>query len=138
MIELNITLLIQLGNFLVTLVVLNWLLVRPVREIIRRRKENLQGLEDNVATLVAQADAELLNYEQTLATAREAAAKLRHEARSETAEVERALIDASSRKAQSSLKEARSAIEQASAQARSALHAELPALVDKATARILA
>ena len=35
MVDLNITLWIQLANFLVTLVVLNYLLISPIRKIIR-------------------------------------------------------------------------------------------------------
>ena len=44
MIDLNITLLIQLVNFLITLVVLNFLIIRPVRELIKKRNENMTRL----------------------------------------------------------------------------------------------
>ena len=44
MVDLNITLWIQLANFLVTLVVLNYLLISPIRKIIRKRKDNVEGL----------------------------------------------------------------------------------------------
>ena len=43
MVDLNITLWIQLANFLVTLVVLNYLLISPIRKIIRKRKDNVEG-----------------------------------------------------------------------------------------------
>ena len=42
-VDLNITLWIQLANFLVTLVVLNYLLISPIRKIIRKRKDNVEG-----------------------------------------------------------------------------------------------
>ena len=38
MLDLNITMLFQLANFLITLFVLNLLLIRPIRKIIRDRK----------------------------------------------------------------------------------------------------
>ena len=43
MIDINITAAIQLVNFLVTLAALNYLLIRPVRETIRKRKELMSG-----------------------------------------------------------------------------------------------
>ena len=38
MLDLNITLVFQLVNFFIALYVLNLLLIRPIREIIRKRK----------------------------------------------------------------------------------------------------
>ena len=137
MIDLNITLLIQLINFLVTLVVLNWLLVRPVREIIRQRKAKMHHLETGVQDLLKRADNELLAYEEAMARAREDAAWLRLEARTRCAEEEGALLDAASREAQAGLKDARAALAVSADEARATLRASLPALVDQATAKVL-
>ena len=54
MVDLNITLWIQLANFLVTLVVLNYLLISPIRKIIRKRKDNVEGLIGEIEAFTAE------------------------------------------------------------------------------------
>jgi len=44
MIELNISFLIQMANFLVLLVLLNFVLYRPIRGIIKERREKMDSL----------------------------------------------------------------------------------------------
>ena len=56
MLDLNITLLFQLANFFIALIVLNILLIRPVREIIKKRN----GLMDDLA-----GEADAFNAEAT-------------------------------------------------------------------------
>ena len=74
MVDLNITLWIQLANFLVTLVVLNYLLISPIRKIIRKRKDNVEGLLGEIEAFVAERQQLLDEYESELRKAREAAA----------------------------------------------------------------
>ena len=74
MVDLNITLWIQLANFLVTLVVLNYLLISPIRKIIRKRKDNVEGLIGEIEAFTAEKQQLLDEYESELRKAREAAA----------------------------------------------------------------
>ncbi len=44
MIDINVSLFIQMANFLVLLLLLNIVLFKPIRAIIRQRKEKMEGL----------------------------------------------------------------------------------------------
>lgn len=90
MVDLNITLWIQLANFLVTLVVLNYLLISPIRKIIRKRKDNVEGLIGEIEAFTAEKQQLLDEYESELRKAREAAAIYRKDGKV-MGELERAL-----------------------------------------------
>lgn len=91
MVDLNITLWIQLANFLVTLVVLNYLLISPIRKIIRKRKDNVEGLIGEIEAFTAEKQQLLDEYESELRKAREAAAIYRKDVKV-MGELERARI----------------------------------------------
>ena len=50
MLDINITLLIQLVNFIVTLVVLDYLLIKPIRGIIKKRRDLAAGMLSDEAS----------------------------------------------------------------------------------------
>jgi hypothetical protein len=58
MLDLNITLLFQLANFFIALFVLNILLIRPIREIIKKRNGIMDGMSDEAGSFENQAAAE--------------------------------------------------------------------------------
>ena len=93
MVDLNITLWIQLANFLVTLVVLNYLLISPIRKIIRKRKDNVEGLIGEIEAFTAEKQQLLDEYESELRKAREAAAIYRKDGKV-MGELERARTEA--------------------------------------------
>lgn len=82
MLDLNITLVFQLVNFFIALIVLNWLLIRPVREIIAKRNELMDGMAAEADNFHAQAEARLKAYEEQLALARARAGEAREEGKS--------------------------------------------------------
>ena len=110
MVDLNITLWIQLANFLVTLVVLNYLLISPIRKIIRKRKDNVEGLIGEIEAFTAEKQQLLDEYESELRKAREAAAIYRKDGKV-MGELERARIfDAASKDAQSEVRTTQAAV----------------------------
>ncbi|MGE9984234.1 ATP synthase F0 subunit B [Desulfovibrio sp. SGI.169] len=81
MLDLNITLLFQLVNFFIAIFVLNILLIRPIRDIIKKRNgvmDNLAGEADNFESQAAE---RLASYEAELARARQDAGLAREEGR---------------------------------------------------------
>ena len=75
MLDLNITLLFQLVNFFIAIFVLNILLIRPIRDIIKKRNgvmDNLAGEADNFESQAAE---RLASYEAELARARQDAGR---------------------------------------------------------------
>jgi len=77
MLDLNITMLFQLVNFLVAIIVLNILLIRPIREIIKKRNSVMDGLSGEADDFESQAAKRLDNYESELARARQEAGQAR-------------------------------------------------------------
>jgi F-type H+-transporting ATPase subunit b len=77
MLDLNITLLIQLVNFFIAVFVLNLLLVRPIRDIIKKRKGVIAEFSGEADNFEAEAARRLVSYEEELMKARQAAALAR-------------------------------------------------------------
>ena len=116
MIDLNITLWFQLVNFLITLVVLNYLLIAPIRKIIRERKQKVEGFSGAI----------------------ESFANLhRKEAKAEAEAEERIILAAAGRDAQASLQATQAAVRAEAEDAHKALQADMKAFTDAALAKIL-
>lgn len=125
MLDLNITLLFQLVNFLVAIYVLNLLLVKPIREIIKKRKGVLDDLERGATDFESQAAQKLDMYEASLAKARLEASATREQGRNNGLAERNAIVGDAQKSARDILEEARKTVQ---AQAETAL-AELRAKV---------
>lgn len=137
-IDLDITLAIQSINFIITLVVLNYLLIKPVREQLTQRRATVKGLEDEVNAFVASANEKLRGYEETLAHARESATRMRAEAR-EAAEIAGLeVLGQAAHDAQATLQAAQAATRAEVAKTRESLTGSLTTFTDAALAKLLA
>lgn len=138
MIDLDITLAIQSINFLITLVVLHYLLIKPVREQLKLRRATVKGLEDEVNTFVASANEQLRAYEETLGHARESASRLRAEAR-EAAEADGLVVlGQASQDAQATMQAAQAATRVEVAKTRDTLIGNISTFTDAALTKLLA
>ena len=81
MLDLNITLVFQLVNFFIALYVLNLLLIRPIREIIRKRKAVMDDMSGESESYEYQAEQRLSDYDNQLTRARQDAGQNREKAR---------------------------------------------------------
>ena len=81
MINLDITFLFQLVNFLVTVALLNWLIIGPVRRVMAERRARNDGLRGDAAALNDEAARKLEDYETRLLRARAEMAAVRDEAK---------------------------------------------------------
>ena len=70
MIDINVSLFIQMANFLVFLIVMNFVLYRPIRRIVAERKKMISEKQESVESLEAQAKAALLEYDHKLQESR--------------------------------------------------------------------
>ena len=138
MMELNFTLLIQLVNFLITLVVLNWLIISPIRKIIGVRRSKLEGLDADASSFAGQAAEKMDNYSATLAAARACAAAAREAMRASGLEREASLLTSAYEQAEAMLAQRRKEIFDATDAAERGLRAQVPALAIKAAERVLA
>ncbi len=137
MIELNVTLWIQLANFIITLVVLNVLLIRPVRDMIRQRKETFDGMEREIADFTDRAGTELAAYEETLRKAREDAAEVRKAARAEADAQGRTLLAEADLDARESLRRSQADVRADAEQAAQSLRERVGDFAQAAVDRLL-
>ena len=82
MLDLNITLVFQLFNFIIAIFVLNILLIKPVREIIKKRDALMNSIAGEADAFHDEATRKLEDYEARLASARREAGKNREEGKS--------------------------------------------------------
>ena len=121
MLDLNITMLFQLANFLITLFVLNLLLIRPIRKIIRDRK----ALMDNLS-----GEAESFEARQDATAARESG-------RQAGQKEQQALVEAAQKEAQGILGEARKKLNAEAESSLAELRSQIGKLSQQLATRVL-
>ncbi|WP_446425326.1 F0F1 ATP synthase subunit B family protein [Mailhella sp.] len=77
MINIDITLLIQLVNFLVALAIINYLIIRPVRAVVARRRAQNDELRGSADAIMDEADLKMEGYTARIAQARADVAAVR-------------------------------------------------------------
>lgn len=92
MIDLDWTFFAQLVNFLIILTVLNLILYRPIRGIIKKRAEVMSEKLGSIEDFAAKAEAKLESYKTALSGARVEAQQLRVALKTEGAEVESSVL----------------------------------------------
>lgn len=127
MIELNITFFIQLVNFFIVLLLLNLILYKPIRGMLRRRAEIMHQKVEDIESFNASAEEKLRSYEQELEQARLKAQEIRQVKKGEGFEEEKQIVQSASQEAMGILQSAR---EKAKSEKESAL-AALKKQVDK-------
>jgi F-type H+-transporting ATPase subunit b len=107
MLDLNITLLFQLVNFFVAVFLLNILLIRPIRDIIKKRNGVIDGMAGEADNFESEAVQRLSTYEEELAHARQAAGLARKEGRADGAAEQQKIVGAAQQSARGILDKAR-------------------------------
>jgi F-type H+-transporting ATPase subunit b len=137
MIELNVTFFIQFVNFLITLMVLNLILYRPIRGILKRRAEHLANRLAEVEDFNAQAEQKLASYEEVLATARGEAQAVRAGRQEEGYGEETTIVASASKEASSFVSAARQEIASETEAALTTLKGKVDEYAKAATGKIL-
>jgi F-type H+-transporting ATPase subunit b len=92
MIDLDYTFFVQLVNFMVILTVLNLILYRPIRGIIKKRAEVMSQKLGSIEDFAAKAEAKLESYKVALSGARVEAQQLRVALKTEGVAVESSVL----------------------------------------------
>lgn len=137
MINLDHTLFIQLVNFLITLVVLNFLLIKPVRNQIAQRNQLIAAQSEEIEAFSSQASEKLSSYEKSLAEARSQASLAREALKAEGADKEQQLIQAAQSEAQAYLQTSREEVKKDVKSAMASLQSQVNDFAEKAIAKIL-
>ncbi len=93
MVDTNLTLFIQMANFLVLIVILNYLLYKPILSILDKRKERLDESENEIKRLNLSVEQKAAEYEEKLRQAKQAALDKKGEILKEAADSAKAIID---------------------------------------------
>jgi F-type H+-transporting ATPase subunit b len=107
MISLDQSLFIQLANFFIAVVVLNYLLIKPVRGQLAERKALTEQLVSETEAFVGGAADKLLGYETALAEARAAAVQARDAIKTESEAQQRETVSKANDKAAAFLSSSR-------------------------------
>ena len=137
MINLDHTILIQLVNFLITLVVLNYLLIKPVRNQISQRNELVRSQSEAIETFTSQASDKLSSYETSLTEARSQAALARESLKAEGGVKEQELVQAAHSEAQAYLASSREQVAKDVKSAMNTLQSQVNEFAEKAIKKIL-
>lgn len=137
MISLDITLLFQLVNFLVTLALLNWLIIGPVRRVMAERRARNDGLRGDTGSLNAEAARKLEAYEARLLRARAEMAGLRDEAKQAGDKDAQGRLQAAGEEARDIRREAGDRLHAESADARRELEDRVNGYVNLAVDKLL-
>ena len=138
MIDLDSSIYIQFINFVITLVVLNFILIRPVREIIRKRAEKMSGLLAGAEDFTARAEEKLAGYQKSLDEARAAGTEARNALREQGVSKEKEIMEAAGTEAATTLAEAKDRAAKEASAARDGLKAQVGSLAQKVADKILA
>lgn len=107
MLDLNITLVFQLINFFVTIFFLNYLLIRPVRAIIKKRNDMMDSLAEESDHFYAEAVDRLEDYEAQLSQTRHEAGQQREDEKARALAELQAIVGKAEQSAKEMLEENR-------------------------------
>ncbi|MFZ1986421.1 MAG: ATP synthase F0 subunit B [Desulfatitalea sp.] len=137
MVEINGTILIQIANFLVLIFFLNIVLFKPIRSILRQRKEKMQGIEAIVQSTGQHADERNQAYSDGIKEARAKGQKEKEAHMKAALDEEQAIVAQINAKAQQELAAVKASIAKDTDTVRNALEKEIDAFAGAITQKIL-
>ena len=136
-IDIDASLFWQIGNFLLLLVALNFLLYRPIRGIIKQRAEKVAQLNGDITSSEEGAKAKAAELEANLVRARRDGAEVREEMKTQAHGSEREIIDAATAEMEKTVAEVREEIVGEIGQARQELKGQVQSFGRELAQKIL-
>jgi F-type H+-transporting ATPase subunit b len=137
MINPDITLIIQMINFLILLVVLNLILFRPIRKIIKQRNQIIQNFNSEITSLTDDAHDSMERFERKVLEAKKEGMARVNKMKGEGEQAEAELIAATNTEVQATIQEARKKVASDIQQARTQLQAQVQAFSVAVTEKVL-
>jgi F-type H+-transporting ATPase subunit b len=131
------TIFIQAANFIITVFVLNVLLIKPVREIIKKRKGLMADQLAKIEGFNSDAEKKVADYEAQLSEARKEANDIRTSMKDEATAEEQTLLAAAGQEASGTIQAARAEIEAEVKGAMDQLTKDVDKFAEAATGKIL-
>ena len=133
----DISLFVQIANFLIIIWVLNIILYRPIRKILIDRKEKITSLEQNVEKLNEDAAGKDEAFLLGIKDARVRGLNEKEVLLKEGAEEEKKIIEQINQKAQANLAEVREKVAKDAQSVRASLHKEIDTFANAISEKIL-
>lgn len=137
MVSVDVSIVVQIVNFLLLIWILNMVLYKPIRKILLERKAKVTGLETRIDDSAQQVDAKEKAYADGVRAARAAGQKEKEAMMQAAAEEEKTIIDKINAEAQADLKAVKAKIAQEMDDVKSALEKEVDAFADAIGQKIL-
>jgi F-type H+-transporting ATPase subunit b len=137
MIDINISLLIQLVNFIVLLIALNFILFNPIRQIMQEREQGIGSALEDAKSAQHRMQSLLEHYNSSFAESKQKATATYNTIYQQGLDAQRDMISAERAKAGEMLDKARAEIVAASNTARTDLQKEAERLAQDITSKLL-
>ncbi len=137
MIDINVSLLIQLVNFIVLLIALNFILFKPIRQIMQEREQGIGSSLEDAKTAQHRMQALLDQYNASLAESKQKAAATYNAIYQQGLDTQRDMISAERSKASEMLDKARGEVAAAATAARADLKKESERLSQEIISKML-
>jgi F-type H+-transporting ATPase subunit b len=137
MIDINVSLLIQLVNFIVLLVALNFILFKPIRQIMQEREQGIGSALEDAKTAQHRMQNLLEHYNASLAESKQKATSVYNSIYQQGLDSQRDTISSERTRAGEMLDKARTEIATAANSARTDLKKEAERLSQEITSKLL-
>ncbi len=137
MISIDVTLLFQVMNFLITLFILNVLIIRPIRDVLARRRAHNAALAGDAGSMKDIAARKLESYEARLVHARAQMASSRDAAKKAGERDAQKHLEAAGAEARTIRQNATERMREESAVARRELEGKVAAYAESAIGKVL-
>jgi F-type H+-transporting ATPase subunit b len=137
LIDIDLTVFVQFGLFLILLFVSNKLLFQPYLQLRERRKAGIEGARAEADQMTATADAKLADYEKQLGAARNRANEEGRKVRAEAAAHEKDVTEKARAEAQKAIDEAAAKMRQETEAARLQLLPQANTLARQIASKLL-
>ena len=137
MIDIDISLLYQLINFIVLLIALNFILFKPIRQIMQEREQGISSALEDAKAAQNRMQSLLENYNASLAESKQKATSAYNAIYQQGLDAQRDMISAERTKAGEMLDKARAEIAAAANSARADLKKEAERLSQDITSKLL-
>ncbi len=137
MISIDGSVVVQIGNFVLLIFILNYILYKPIRKILKERKEKFTGLQQGIEMHQKEVRTIEESFSSGIRAARAKGLKEKEAIVAEASEEERKIIEEITRKAQADFEQIRAKIEADSDDVRNSLQQEINAFASAIGEKIL-
>ena len=137
MVNIDVSVIIQIINFIFLIWVLNIILYRPIRRILIQRNEKITGLEQSIEAAVVNASEKQEAFADGIKAARIQGQKQKEIMINEASAEEKEIVDRINEKAKTELAAAKSKVAEDIGKVRQALQAELDTFANAVCEKIL-